>query len=54
MSLQNIDELREFVLHAPASPPIRKLRLHWFDLYRYRQDYEKIYQLITDIGGIIE
>ena len=50
----NLDELRIFILHAPASPPIRRARLHLFDLYRYSEDYEKIYNLINDLGGIIE
>lgn len=50
----NLDELRIIVLRAPASPPIRRARLHLFDLYRYMEDYEKLYKLITDIGGTIE
>jgi hypothetical protein len=50
----DIDVLRAFVLHCPASPPIRRLRLSLFDRYRYEEDYEAIYQFITDLGGIIE
>lgn len=50
----DFDELRIFVLCAPASPPIRRARLHLFDMYRYLEDYEKLYQLIIDLGGTIE
>ena len=50
----NLDELRIFILRAPASPPIRRARLHLFDLYRYAEDYEKIYNLINDIGCKVE
>lgn len=50
----DFDELRIFVLRTPASPPIRRARLHLFDMYRYSEDYEKLYQLIIDLGGTIE
>lgn len=50
----NFDELRIFIMRAPASPPIRKIRLYLFDMYRYAEDYEKIYKLVTDLGGTIE
>lgn len=50
----DIDALRIFVLHYPASPSIRRLRLLLFDHYRYEEDYEAIYQFITDLGGVIE
>ena len=50
----DFDKLRIFVLHAPASQPIRKMRLYLFDMYRYAEEYEKIYQLIEDLGGTIE
>ena len=50
----DLDSLRIFILRAPASPPIRRARLHLFDTYRYAEDYEKIYNLIIDLGGKIE
>lgn len=50
----DFDTMREFVAHCPASLPIKKLRLHMFDTYRYAEDYEKIYTMITDLGGVIE
>lgn len=50
----DFDAMREFVAHCPASLPVKKLRLRVFDMYRYAEDYEKIYTMITDLGGIIE
>lgn len=50
----DFDVMREFVAHCPASLPIKKLRLHMFDMYRYAEDYENIYKIITDLGGAIE
>ena len=54
MKMTDLDTLRDFVRKCPASPPIRNLRLTLFDNYRLAQDYEKIYQLVIDLGGIIE
>lgn len=50
----DFDAMREFVAHCPASLSIKKLRLHMFDMYRYAEDYESIYKMIIDLGGIIE
>ncbi len=50
----NLDELRAFIKTCPGSPPIKKLRLVLFDRYRYEQDYEKIYKMVTDLGGVIQ
>lgn len=50
----DFDTLRIFVLRCPASPPIRRLRLSLFDRYRYEEDYESLYKMIIDLGGIIE
>ena len=50
----NFDEMRNFVMHLPASLPVKRLRLHLFDIYRYTEDYEKLYNFITELGGIIE
>ena len=48
----NLDILRGQVRDSPASPKIRALRLHLFDLYRYGEDYENIFTLLSDIGVI--
>lgn len=50
----DLDKLRIIILRMPASPPVRRARLHLFDIYRYAEDYDKLYQLIIDIGGTIE
>ena len=53
-NMTDLDKLRIIVLRMPASPPVRRARLHLFDIYRYAEDYDKLYQLIIDIGGTIE
>lgn len=50
----DFETLRDFVLHCHGSTPIRRARLQLFDLYRYNEDYEKIYKMIIDLGGIIK
>ena len=50
----DFDSLRNFIMGCPASIPVKKLRLHLFDMYRYAEDYDNIYKLITDLGGVIE
>ena len=47
--MNELDEIRIWILHQPASPSVRALRLHLFDLYRYSEDYEKIYQMVQDL-----
>lgn len=50
----DLDVMRSFVLHRPGAPALRRLRLWIFDKYRYEEDYEKIYALVTNLGGTIE
>lgn len=50
----DLDELRIFIMRCHGSTPVRRARLHYFDLYRYNEEYEKIYKMVTDLGGIIE
>lgn len=50
----DFDELRGLIERYPASRKIKNLRLYLFDLYRYAEDYENLYKIITDIGVIIE
>lgn len=47
--MNELDKIRIWILRQPASPSIRALRLHLFDLYRYNEDYEKIYQMIENL-----
>lgn len=47
--MNELDKIRIWILHQPASPSVRALRLRLFDLYRYREEYEKIYQMVEDL-----
>ena len=47
--MNELDEIRIWILRQPASRSVRTLRLHLFDLYRYGEDYEKIYQMVEDL-----
>ncbi len=45
----NLDELRNWIKRQPASPKIKRMRINLFDIYRYQEDYEKIYQMVQDL-----
>ena len=47
--MMDFDEMRDYIKSAPASPKIREMRLHMFDLWRYREDYEQIYIMYENI-----
>ena len=47
--MNELDEIRIWIWRQPASPSVRALRLRLFDLYRYSEEYEKIYQMIEDL-----
>lgn len=47
--MKDLDTIRAWIIAQPASMSVRKLRLRLFDLYRYAEDYEKIYDLIEDL-----
>ena len=47
--MQDLDTIRAWIAAQPASMPVRKLRLHLFDLYRYAEEYEKIHDLVEDL-----
>ena len=44
--------MRQIIIRAPASPKIRRIRLIMFDLWRYQEEYEKIYQMIETLKGV--
>ena len=50
----DFEKLRTFIFKLPASPPIRRARLHLFDMYRYSEDYEQLYKYVKELGGQIE
>lgn len=45
----DLNKIREWIKRQPASPKIKRMRVNLFDLYRYREDYEKIYQMVQDL-----
>ena len=45
----DLDKIREWIRHQPASPKIKRMRVNLFDIYRYQEDYEKIYQMVQDL-----
>lgn len=45
----DLDKIREWIMHQPASPKIKRMRINLFDIYRYNEDYEKIYQMVQDL-----
>lgn len=47
--MNELDEIRIWIWRQPASPSVRALRLRLFDLYRYSEEYEKIYQMVEDL-----
>ena len=47
--MNELDNIRVWIMRQPASPTIRTMRLHLFDLYRYGEEYEKIYQMVEEL-----
>lgn len=45
----DLDKIREWIKRQPASPKIKRMRVNLFDIYRYSEDYEKIYQMVQDL-----
>lgn len=48
--MYEFDELREILLHAPAvTPELRRIRLYLFDIWRYQEEYEKIFEMLDNL-----
>jgi len=46
----DLEQMREIVKRAPTSNlKVRRMRLNLFDMYRYNEEYEKIYQMVQDL-----
>ena len=52
--MYDFNAMREWLRSIPGSFEIRRTRINIFDRYRYREDYEAIYNFIIELGGIIE
>lgn len=48
----DLDKIREWIKHQPASPKIKRMRVNLFDIYRYQEDYEKIYRMVQDLTNL--
>lgn len=52
--MYDFNAMRDWLRSIPGSFEIRRARINIFDRYRYREDYEAIYNFIIEMGGIIE
>jgi len=51
MHYMSLNDIRNWIARQPASPRIKHARLHIFDLWRYQEEYEKIYNFVNELGG---
>lgn len=49
----DFDAMRNWLKSLAGSAELRRARLNLFDRYRYREDYESMYQFIEYMGGKI-
>lgn len=52
--MYDFDAMRNWLRSLSGSFEIRRARINIFDRYRYREDYEAIYNFIKEMGGEIE
>ena len=52
--MNDFDTMRNWLYTLSGSWEIRRARINIFDRYRYREDYEAIYNFITEMGGEIK
>ena len=52
--IYDFDAMRNWLRSLSGSFEIRRARINIFDRYRYREDYEAIYNFIKEMGGEIE
>lgn len=52
--MYDFDEMRQWLRTLPGAFEIRRARINIFDRYRYREDYEAIYNFIREMGGEIK
>ena len=52
--MNDFDAMRQWLHTLRGSFEIRRARINIFDRYRYREDYEAIYNFITEMGGEIK
>ena len=52
--INDFNAMRQWLYALSGSFEIRRARINIFDRYRYREDYEAIYNFITEMGGEIK
>lgn len=52
-NITDFDEMRDWIETLPGSERVKNYRLHVFDLLRYSEEYESIYEFINGLGGTI-
>ena len=53
--ITDFEEMREWIKTLPApNPKMAEWRLEVFDIYRYSEQYENIYDYIRGLGGEVE
>lgn len=53
-NVYDFDEMRHWLRSLPGSFKIKRARVNIFDRYRYRENYEAIYNFIKEMGGEIK
>lgn len=48
--MNDLEIIRDWIIKQPCSPKIRKTRLALFNKYRYQEDYNTLYNWITELG----
>ena len=52
--MTDFDAMRNWLRTLSGPFEIRRARINIFDRYRYREDYDAIYNFITEMGGEIK
>ena len=50
----DFDGMRKWLYSLKGSFEIRRARINIFDLYRYQEEYDKLYRFIEEMGGHIQ
>ena len=50
----DFDSMRQWLKTLPGAFEVRRARISIFDRFRYREDFEALYNFISELGGIIK
>lgn len=48
--MTDFEEIRNWIEQLPGSIEIKEIRLYWFDMLRYSERYDEIFEFITGMG----